>query len=139
MRLVRHDDFIRIELDDLQRLVRVTRTARPFANADDAGRTFGETAGQFPTLNRSEWKLLVDMRSAPGRNDPEFERAVGSLRNAMFDGFARTAMLVATAVGRLQVQRVSKENGGGMPQVFTDQTAALSYLEVTIGSEHESR
>jgi hypothetical protein len=70
----------------------------------------------------------VDMRAGPMRNDPEFERAVGPINRDLFQGYGRVAILVRTAVGRLQVQRVAKANGNSDPHVFTDEDAALAYL-----------
>ncbi|RMG95787.1 MAG: hypothetical protein D6705_12845 [Deltaproteobacteria bacterium] len=55
--------------------------------------------------------LLVDLRSAPGRNDDPYERAVAPHRKALLTRAERVAVLVGTPIGALQVQRHMREDG----------------------------
>ena len=52
------------------------------------------------------WGLIVDMRRAPARNDPGFEDAMKPLRAEVQRRFARVAVLLSSAVGVLQVERL---------------------------------
>jgi hypothetical protein len=71
--------------------------------------------------------LLVDLRAATGRNDPEFETAHGAERAKLMHAFRRVAMLVRSQVGKLQVTRLA-ESDGGEYKVFYDRVAALAWL-----------
>lgn len=55
--------------------------------------------------------IVVDMRQAPPRNDPEFEKAMGKLRGGIFERFERVAVLLSSAVGVLQVNRLARDEG----------------------------
>lgn len=54
--------------------------------------------------------IVVDMRQAPARNDAEFEDAMRRFRAAC-DRFARVAVLIESAIGVLQVNRLSRAEG----------------------------
>lgn len=72
------------------------------------------------------WSVVVDMRVAPARNDPAFEAAMRGLRSAIEARFARTAVLLATQVGMLQVNRLTREDGA-KSFATTDEVAALRF------------
>jgi hypothetical protein len=72
--------------------------------------------------------LLVDLRSSPVRNDPEWEQAASQLRPKLFGGFPRVAVLVKTAVGALQVKRYARDDGLDL-HIFHDEEKALAFLE----------
>ena len=74
-------------------------------------------------------RLLVDMRIAPARNDPEFERAHGPRRRQLLAGFVRVATLVNTPVGILHIQRFAREDRTPHIQGFLDEQLALRYLQ----------
>lgn len=109
------------------RLVQVARTERAFASAADIDRGHDELARVLDALPRARMGILVDLRLAPARNDPEFEKAMAMHRRRMFDGFARRAVLVKSAVGKLHVQRYARQDGDGELEVFTDPDAALAF------------
>ena len=71
--------------------------------------------------------MLLDLREGPGRNDASFEAAMLPAIGNLLSRFARSAMLVKTAVGRLQLQRLGRETT--MPlSVFYDEQEALRFL-----------
>ena len=78
-------------------------------------------------LSRRHFRLLVDLSPAPLRSDPEFESVIAPLRKAMFTGFARTAAVVRTAAGRMQVSRHLRSDGID-PHVYVDEEEARTYL-----------
>ena len=72
--------------------------------------------------------MLVDLRAAPGRNDPDFENAMAKQRLELLRGFAAIAILVQTAAGQLQISRIGREDGVDVA-VFTDEFTAITWLE----------
>jgi len=62
--------------------------------------------------DHQEYGIVVDMRQAPGRNDPAFERAMRKLRKATEHDFARLSVLVESTAGVLQVSRLERSDGG---------------------------
>ncbi len=72
--------------------------------------------------------MLIDLRSARGRNDPEFEKAMARHRPTMMRGFERVALLVETAIGAMQVTRhIAADGALGRVRVFSDEATALDY------------
>ncbi len=105
----------------------VTRTDRSFTSAAELDTAHRDLAAALDRLPRKRLSLLVDLRRAPARNDPEFERQMPEHRARLFEGFARRAVLVQTAVGRLHVQRHAQSDGLRDLVVFTDEAEARSF------------
>ena len=55
--------------------------------------------------------IVVDMRQAQGRNDPEFEDSMMNLRINIYTNFARVAVLLMSKTGVLQVNRIGRNEG----------------------------
>jgi hypothetical protein len=114
-----------VTLDEATRIVRAVRTPTPFAD--------GEIEATMQMLksklspDRAKLGLLVDLRDGPFRNDDAFETTLAKYRVALFAGWAGVATIARTAIGKLQVARLAREDGRGM-SVFTDEAEALSYL-----------
>lgn len=70
--------------------------------------------------------VVVDMRQAPPRNDAGFEQAMLRLRTEIEARFARTAVLLATQVGVLQVNRITRADGT-TSFATTDEAEALRF------------
>ena len=105
----------------------VTRTDRSFTSAAELDTAHRDLAAALDRLPRKRLSLLVELRRAPARNDPEFERQMPEHRARLFEGFARRAVLVQTAVGRLHVQRHAQSDGLRDLVVFTDEAEARSF------------
>src|SRR5262249_51275128 len=80
-------------------------------------------------IDRPRHVLLIDIRQAPFRNDPEFEKRNMQFRDRVLWGFAKVAVVVSSQVGKLQIDRHAREAGSG-PQVFMDEAGALRWLGV---------
>lgn len=78
-------------------------------------------------LPRTELCVLIDVREAPPLVDSGFEALLASMRPRLFRGFARVAVLIATSVGKLQINRLAREDGIEY-RVFSDEGEAMSYL-----------
>lgn len=55
--------------------------------------------------------IVVDMRQAQGRNDPEFENSMMNLRVNINANFSRVAVLLVSKTGVLQVNRIGRNEG----------------------------
>jgi hypothetical protein len=119
---------VRLELDDTRRLLRFTRTAVPFTSLDEATEAF-RLMGQATTgIDRRRYVLLSDVRAVIGRNDEAFETVIGKARADLLNGFGRRAVLVRTLTGKLQVQRIGRQQHNPEAMVFQDEAEALAYL-----------
>jgi hypothetical protein len=122
---VLRNEYFEIDLEPDSALMRIRRTSAPISTLQAAHPVIQavlETVGRHPVRN-----LLFDIRDAPGRNDPEFEKVATAMLNDITRRFERVAMLVRTAIGKLHIQRMSK----GMPahiRAFDDEQEALQYL-----------
>lgn len=92
-------------------LIRVVRTAAPFLDLSDARFQYSYVIARLDRHGRDGRFLLVDLRSAPGRNDPGFEQLMQELRPKVFRGFLRVGLLTSTASGTLQVMRHTRQDG----------------------------
>jgi hypothetical protein len=114
----------RIVSEPARGLVRIVRTREAMPkDAEAVGRVFAELVE--PLRQFAGQKALIDLRSGPpGRNDDEFERGTQGTREALTRNFTRVAFLVRSAVGKLQIRRLSR----GSSSVFLDEREALLYL-----------
>ncbi len=116
------------ELVRRDRVVLLTRSDRTFDTAEELSQAHEEVIGVLDGLPRETLGILVDLRLAPSRNDPEFERAMLEYRPRLFGRFARRAVLVRSAVGKLHVQRHANQDGHRDLEVFTDLDEALTFV-----------
>jgi hypothetical protein len=107
------------------RLFRLTRTNVPL---DEAGIEGGlGFFGRFlPLPMRARYVMLLDSREAPMAEDRENERRVHEAGARILAGFARCAVLVKSAAGKLQASRLTRDNV--RVPVFVDEDEALGYL-----------
>jgi hypothetical protein len=104
------------------------RTANEYESADEVRASFAGLQKALSEYDRKRFSLLVDLRSAPHRNDPEYEKVASLEPVALTKGFARVAGLVKTAAGKLQVGRHIRNSGIKM-ELFNDEAEALEYLQ----------
>jgi hypothetical protein len=113
--------------DSSCQLVLALRTRAPFERIFDIDLCFREMERILLPVPRNRYVMLVDARSGPSRNDEGFENAMKMSRRRILSGFLRYASLVATAAGRLQINRFAKEDGLTM-MVTEDEKTAFSHL-----------
>ncbi|MEQ8453739.1 MAG: hypothetical protein RLO52_14190 [Sandaracinaceae bacterium] len=109
------------------RAVRVIRHDVPFDTLEDVVTAYGGAADALERMDRARMGVVVDLRSAPSRNDPAFEATVAPLRKRLFTDFARRAVLVRSAVGKLQVKRHAAQDGIDV-EVFHDLDEAVAWI-----------
>ena len=117
-------------------IARFVRTSLGYATVEDIERegTLVERALQ----KAGKIRLLVDLRAAIPRNDPEFEADIVKFRRKLWGGGQKIAILVNTAMGALQVKRHMREDGVTV-EVFTQEAAALAYLAQRATPERAQR
>lgn len=120
------DAHFEMVYDDAVRVVSLRRTTAPFSTISQMRDGFEAVNRILDGIGRSTISLVVDTREAPPRNDPDFEKAFAPLRSKMFRGLRRAAVLVATPIGRLQVERHAREDKTGV-RAFTDAAEARTY------------
>lgn len=112
-------------------VVRIARTAEPLS-LDGARAELAVIGTQLAGVDRARTGLLDDLRDAPLRNDPSFETKAVQLRPALVLGFRYVAVLVRTAVGRLQINRLTEPDE--FPTLaFLDEAEAVAHLHAILG------
>jgi len=109
------------------RIIRYKRLATSSHDPEVMHGTFQGSIAALDKVDRSQYGLLVDVRVAPFRGDPEFERAFTHYSQRLFGGFARIAVLVRTSVGKLQSGRMAKL-AGLEAYIVEDEDEAMKYL-----------
>ena len=130
MREILRNSYMVVTLDRDRLLLRLTRTNTAFPNVDEVRQRWleaSQTGDRILGVGRSRFALLVDLRSAPGRNDPSFEAVMKEVRPIVMRGFRRIGMLMGTAAGALQIVRHSREDGLER-MVSSDEDKLLDYL-----------
>ena len=121
--LLRNDYYI-LRWESGERFARLKRTSTPFADLALMERVNAEAAAALQASGAR--RLLMDLREGPpGRNDAPFEQASAHWRRELAR-LERRAVVVRTAVGRLQVNRLSK--GATNTHVTQDEADAIAYL-----------
>jgi hypothetical protein len=127
-RLLFSDEYAEITADDASRILAYRRKAKAIESKEALDRFFRGLGSSEGFGDRGRWRLLVDVRQAPSRNDDEFESIFRKHRDKMFGGFERRAVLVKSASGALQIQRLAREAHDGNERVFDDETEARAWL-----------
>lgn len=121
------NDHYTVLVDEQMDIVWNVRTSHPFASIEELEAVKAALCIFLDGLGRSRYALLVDVRAAPGRNDPSWEAAMARIRPRWFRGFRRIGVLVQSVVGALQIQRYAKQDG--IERLITcDEAALLRYL-----------
>lgn len=113
--------------EDNGRLVRARRTSAPFGSAADMYAVQAQFLRVVPVRDRFCVSVLVDVREAPMLANDALEIEAVKVIDSMASDFERSALLVRTAVGALQVRRIARTNPFRL-ELFEDEAAALAYL-----------
>ena len=118
-----------LEHDATRGLVRYTRTDVPFDVATLEA-AFDTVRAALATLDRPGCALLVDMRRVPLHGNEALEKALREKVDRYLAGFPRRAILVRTAVGVLQVNRLTQQGPHATDgqAIFRDEGEALAWL-----------
>ncbi len=116
-----------IAIDESRRLVRAVRTEQPLVSAQDISAMLAHIQGSLLTLPRPGYAILIDIRRALLADESRYSQDLVALRRELVSGFRKSAFLVETQVGRLQVQRFAREERL-TTRVYTDEREAVAYL-----------
>jgi hypothetical protein len=125
MQSVFANDYYEIEQDAPRKLVVMRRTSLGVPPA--AGASILQDILSVLRPLRGQ-RLLIDVRRAPGNNDPTVEQRIQQFRRQLSELFPVSANLVATAVGRLQLSRLGRERGDLVSSIFFDEAEAIAHL-----------
>jgi hypothetical protein len=124
--LLLDDAAFHIEID-AQGVCRIARTNAGFDTTESCIRAHERVADAVAVL-RGHSRAVFDVRLAPPRNDPEFEKIVLKMNARMFRPFERVAFLVRTAAGKLHVRRLTRDVSAKV-EAFADESEALAWLQ----------
>jgi hypothetical protein len=116
-----------VAIDEEERVLYRARNAEPFGSLVELAAESDEIVRLLDQIDRPRFVQLIDARLAPPRNDPAFETTIERYQTAFYRGFAATAILVRSAVGKLHVRRMLGESGA-QAGVFDDEMEAMRYL-----------
>lgn len=116
-----------VSLDEARGLVHAKRTPEPYTTIEELDTSMRELATHLQDDAGTRLELLLDLREGPFRNDDAFEHAMHRHRARLLGRFRTIAVLVSTAVGRLQTSRLAREEGRTLP-TFMDEGEALAFL-----------
>jgi len=126
-RQVFQDEYFTVLVDERRLIVRTVRSEKPFDSLEALDGVFERLGMALDALGRSRYGLLADLRSGPGRNDPEFEAILERLRPLWVNGFRRVGVLVRSTVGLMQIHRHARRDG--VPRLISkDEDELLKYL-----------
>lgn len=122
--------FYRVEALVGATVARVVRSDRSFSALDDVRTSCGAVQRALDGLGRASRSLLVDSRLAPITPAPAaVEQAFAKERVDMIRGFRRAAILVASAAGKLHVERLLREDAAfAHSRAFVHEVDALVFL-----------
>lgn len=128
MTVLLQNDYLMVTLDQERSIIRSIRSEIPYASPDEFIRVHTEAIESYDSLDRPSLGHLLDLRRPPMNNDPAFEAATMRTRSMLVQEFAAVAVVVRTAVGALQVNRLLREENNDDVVVLHDEDAALGYL-----------
>ncbi len=119
--------WVRVTLEQGGRVVRLVRTSErlTLAAATELEQTLTR---RLPLDRRAALRLLIDARQAPMLSGDESERPIVEILQRIHDGFGRSAVLVMTAVGRLQANRVKRDDPDARRTLVNDEAEAMAFL-----------
>lgn len=129
-KLLYADAYVEVTFSSTEGVTRLVRSGTPYPDLSAVRRSY-EALLKSLSLGLFGQKspfLIVDMRTAPARNDPQFEETQKEYRQCLLARFARIATLVSTRAGLLHVQRYSREDGTQNIHGFLSENDALHYL-----------
>lgn len=124
------DEYVSVTYSQAEGIFRFVRTSVPYPNIEAAQDSYEALLPLLPhalSFHKSP-RLLVDMRKAPARNDPQFEDMQRSRRQQLIFGFAKVATLLSSRAGLLHVQRFAREDHATHMKGFKEESEAVRYL-----------
>ena len=121
------DEYATVVAEPDGLIVRIVRSSVPHPSPKVLEERYMQVALAVDRYGRSGRCLLVDTRDAQGQNAPEYADAFRRARIRNEAGFLRIAVLFRTAIGMLQLRRLSDEDGS-FRLITTNEPDAIAYL-----------
>jgi len=122
---------LQVRCDHAQRILVVVRTDVPFQRVEEIDATTAALARVFPVERRAGFAILSDFRGGPLRVHPALEPAFTRYREESVRGFARAAVVVGSAVGRIRGDRLREHHAGLKVLVTESVDEALTFVRGT--------
>ncbi|MBL8632371.1 MAG: hypothetical protein JNM40_04055 [Myxococcales bacterium] len=130
MKTLMDTKYFRVEHDPARKLVIMRRTAQGLSvKTLEEERSRDVAIRDLLSVLRAVrgQRFLLDVRAAPGNNDPAVEVVVQKLRLQLRELFTVSVTVVASATGVLQVNRLARERNESMT-IFRDEQEAIASL-----------
>ena len=114
-------------MDYARRIVILRRSANAFRNSAEVDRTIVDLASAVSDRVRSGASILLDMRDAPVRTNPELDTAFERYRAETERGFERVAVVVESTLGKIRSDRL-KQTSQADVGIFLSLDEGLSWL-----------
>ena len=126
--LLLDNDGYRVEKNEAAGIVRVTRSPVLFASQAHCNKLCEPVQHALDGVGRSRFTLILDLRRAVGKNEPEYELWFAKHRRRMLEEFPRAILLMRTSIGKLHSERMlrSEPPGLGDMRITTDETEAFA-------------
>jgi hypothetical protein len=121
------NEFVEVEVDYVRRIVLLRRSANPFRHPTEFDRTIVDLTNAVPDRVRSGAGILLDMRDAPVRANPELETAFERYRSETERGFARVAVVVESTLGKIRSDRL-KQTARAEVEIFLSLDDGIAWL-----------
>lgn len=106
--------FYSLRLHKAYQVILFTRTSQPFQAAAEIDLCTSELSKALPRAARNGIRVVLDMRQGPIRVHPALDPAFERFRKETQAGFARTAVVVTTPLGRVRADRLANADGSPM-------------------------
>lgn len=120
--------YFTVSVSGTDKLARIERSDTPFDSVEEVRRAWREVDAALQKTVRRGRSLLIDLRQAPARNDPEFETAVRSILPDIRKGYRRIGVMVRSAAGGLQVSRLARADGA-VEFISSNEPELIAYLQ----------
>jgi hypothetical protein len=90
-----------------RRILLISRTARAFQTASEVDECTAELARAVPVETRRGVRILIDLRLGPIRVHPALDPAFTRFRRETETGFASSAIVIESTVGRVRADRLA--------------------------------
>jgi hypothetical protein len=127
MRNLLNTPYFAVSIDRDRGIVYVTRTSQGFRSVVDCDRAYADVVRTLRPLQRDKLRVLINLKDGPSTNDPMFEKVINVHRKKFYAGFAKSAVVVRTAAGLLQVSRHARDDKLNL-YVFHTEEDAERYL-----------
>lgn len=112
----------------LGNLVILKRTSIPYLDVLGGQISLERLIRALDGVDRASSVVLIDSRDVPPSGDPAVEALVIAATPRMIASFERAAVMVRTATGLLQSNRMIKQQGWRQLRAFASEAEALKYL-----------